>query len=113
MIDEVELMKEGIKDLLEENCEMGIGKGPKEESPSIMNKLESNGIGKGLIKNNPYLDEISETEDPEPEDPEAAEPEIEESETEDTEVKIKTNNGNSQKDEKVKKVKTNNGKSGK
>ncbi len=48
--DEVELMKEGIKDLLEIDDAESIGNGPKEESPSIMNKLESEGIGKGLIK---------------------------------------------------------------
>ncbi len=49
--DAAEEMKEGIKDILELGEEEGEGKGgPKEENPSIMNKLESNGIGKGLVK---------------------------------------------------------------
>ncbi|MBN2557472.1 MAG: hypothetical protein JXB33_01815 [Clostridia bacterium] len=49
--DAVDLLKEEIKELLgiteDEDQEVN---GPKEESPSIMNKLESNGIGKGLVK---------------------------------------------------------------
>ena len=48
--DEVEFMKEGIKDLLVCDDNEGFSNGPKEESPSIMNKLESEGIGKGLVK---------------------------------------------------------------
>ena len=49
--DEVEAMKEDIKEMLEIEGEgFSLGNGPKEENPSIMNKLESNGIGKGLIK---------------------------------------------------------------
>ena len=90
--DEVELMKDGIKELLEDDYEMGLGKGPKEENPSIMNKLESNGIGNGLIKHHPEA-ENEDTEDTE---------ENTESETEPAKT-----NGNSQKD---KKEKTNNGK---
>ena len=48
--DEVEIMKEGIKELLVCDDDEGFSNGPKEESPSIMNKLESEGIGKGLVK---------------------------------------------------------------
>ena len=88
--DQVELMKEGIKELLEGDFEMGIGKGPKEENPSIMNKLESNGIGNGLIKHYPV-------------------PDNENTEAE-AEVETVKKNGKSQKD---KKEKTNNGKNGK